>query len=175
MSPRCRPHESLMSSKDYPVLQASFCATRNFAFHGTKEERSTILEKGLFFSLLSWSLGKEISKEGFSVKFVFSAVESLFALCGYRAAGEVGTVWDAEHEYAREALHHLITTPLANQCARLLTTEEGSTSIEKCMNLQNYYVYSKVYHNRAFSLAETKATRHFVHNTCIKPSGKPIF
>ena len=128
-------HESLTSSKEFPVLQASFRAGRNFAFHGTKGERSTFLEKGLFFSMLSWSLGKEISKEGFNVQFVKSAVETLFALSGYRAAGQVGAVWDSEHEYARKALEHLVTRPLVNQCANLLGAEEGSTSIENCMLL----------------------------------------
>ena len=39
--------------------------------------------------MLSWSLGKEISKEGSNVSFVIMAIESLFAFSGYRASGEI--------------------------------------------------------------------------------------
>ena len=81
-------------------------------------------------------------QEGSNIGFVTMAIESLFAFSGYRASGEIGTVWDSEHVYSRKALEHLITKPLTNKCASILSDEEATAAIEKCMYLLHSEAFS---------------------------------
>ena len=137
-------HEALSAppgDQTRTVLQAAFHVASNISLQGSLKERSTFVEKGLLYALMAWALGREQAAN--QAECASAAVQSIFALAGYRTSGAVGQVWDEQHDYVRAAVEILLSRPLVHQSAKLLA--DGSIvggSLPACVELLHSECFS---------------------------------